>query len=74
LKSTGAARPANPFYWSAFIMIGSNEPLFHKNDKWLVVAACVLAFFLTFSIFRSRAKISQNKSVPSFRLTKTDQN
>jgi CHAT domain-containing protein len=58
LKNTGPGRPANPFYWSAFIMIGSNEPLFHKNDIWLIVFAFVIAFLLTFFILRSHQRNS----------------
>jgi len=74
LKSRGTGRPANPFYWSAFIMIGNNEPLFHKNDIWIVAAAFVIAFLLMFYILRSRAKKSQDKSVPTFRIAKTNPN
>ena len=60
VKNTVTGRPANPFYWSAFIMIGSNEPLFHKNDIWLIAVAFVIAFLLTFFILRSRSRASQN--------------
>jgi len=70
LKSIDNGRPANPFYWSAFIMIGSNEPLFHKNKLWLAATAFAMAFLLAVIILISRAKSSQSKSLASFRLTK----
>ncbi len=74
MKSTGNVRPANPFYWSAFIMIGSNEPLFHKNDIGYAAAAFVMAFLLAIFILRYRAKTLRNKSAPSFRPAGTGQN
>lgn len=54
LNNTGDGRPPNPFYWSAFIMIGSNEALFHRNNGWIVIGFFVVAFLLTFFILRNR--------------------
>jgi len=52
LKSTGTGRPPNPFYWSAFIMIGNNEPLFNRREIWLAVAAFLLAVLVIFIIIK----------------------
>jgi CHAT domain-containing protein len=56
LKNTGQGRPSNAFFWSAFIMVGSNESLFHKNDAWLIFAALLTAILMTCFILRTRSR------------------
>lgn len=55
LQSYGNRRPPNPFYWSAFILTGGNEPLFHRNDAWIAAAAILLILFIILYIIRLRA-------------------
>ncbi len=58
LNITGPGRPANPFYWSAFILIGNNEPLFNRDVIWIASAILAVAFLLAFFILqRYRLKI-----------------
>ncbi len=63
LESTGTGLPANPFYWSGFIMIGSNEPLFHKDDKLIFIGGIALAFFLVMFFYVRRAIILPGKNI-----------
>lgn len=61
LKSTGTGRPPNPFYWSAFIMIGNNEPLFNRKDMWLSIAAFLMAIIVILIIVIRTRQANSNK-------------
>jgi CHAT domain-containing protein/tetratricopeptide (TPR) repeat protein len=72
LNSMGSSRPSNPFYWSAFILIGSNEPLFHRNVIWIITVISATAFLLAFFIARSHLKRAKINRVSSGRPAKSD--
>jgi CHAT domain-containing protein len=63
IEGSGIGRSANPLYWSAFIMVGSNEPLFRRYVAWFVgagFAGIILTIFvlLVFTkTFRRRSHI-----------------
>jgi CHAT domain-containing protein len=56
LSGINSGRYANPLYWSAFIMIGSNEPLFRRNVIWFVAAGFVITFMAIF-IWKGYSKV-----------------
>jgi CHAT domain-containing protein len=54
LNSNTLYSHAHPFFWSAFILIGDNEPLFHKNRIVLPASGVVLIAIFAFLWVRKR--------------------
>jgi CHAT domain-containing protein len=44
LNHAGVTGHSHPFYWSAFVLIGNNEPLFHRN---YVMPAILFVLFIS---------------------------
>jgi CHAT domain-containing protein len=56
LNQAESAGRTHPFYWSAFVLIGNNEPLFHRNIMWPALCALVLPVILIFLILRRKVR------------------
>jgi CHAT domain-containing protein len=54
LKSNTIYSHAHPFFWSAFILIGDNEPLFHKERIALLASGLLLITIFAFFWIRKR--------------------
>jgi CHAT domain-containing protein len=54
LNSNTSYSHAHPFYWSAFILIGDNEPLFHKNRAIYLASVLFLIILALFFWIRKR--------------------
>ena len=55
LRKAGNLGNTHPFYWSAFVVIGNNEPLFSRPAKKLIWPGCgflLIALFLFFRFVR----------------------
>jgi hypothetical protein len=64
LEGFRSGRQANPLYWSAFIMIGSNEPLFRRHVGWFVgagFAGIVLTLFVLLVFTKTFRRHSHSK-------------
>jgi CHAT domain-containing protein/Tfp pilus assembly protein PilF len=61
LNSNRVYSRSHPFYWSAFILIGDNEPLFHK--KRIVPLASGLLLISIYAFYRVRKRHSARSSI-----------
>jgi CHAT domain-containing protein len=61
LTDSRNAGSTHPYYWSAFVMIGDNEPLFNRRYIWLLIPGLVLMLFIIYYLVARRVHNRQMK-------------